>query len=162
MCNNGKNFLKPTDVEFGPSDLAPLDIVATNSDAYTYYAWDEEENVVTATTSGFTYCGTGGNNPPHQFDACPNLFPLVVQEVDINQFLTPDEFGWILFVWPASNYEGSEFAPPTPDYYQTWMGARHSNESHHADFLPGMPVANFNCFSDQVLPKLGFDIPESR
>jgi hypothetical protein len=66
--------------------------------------------------------------------------------------------GWMLFVWPASNYHNLQAAPSSPDYYQTWMGVRHGIDQFGATMaLDGAAVGNFNCFSDQALPDLGIN-----
>ncbi len=45
------SYEKPYDLEAtGASAVAPDELIATNCLAYTYYAWDEDENVVTVTT----------------------------------------------------------------------------------------------------------------
>jgi len=88
-------------------------LIANNCLAYTYYAWDEEEGVTSTTDNPWSQ--PGGER------IVPNLLPLETQEVSVNEFTLPDEFGWMLFVWPASNFDvpGGD---PIPDYYQTWMG----------------------------------------
>jgi len=114
---------------------------------YTYYAWDEDEMVVTSLP---------GPPPPV---LGPNLLPLGTQEIPVDELNLAASSGWLLFVWPSSNYNLSG-APPEPDYYQTWMGARHdiiTATGTASTAMDGIVAANFNCFSDQVLPELGID-----
>jgi hypothetical protein len=112
--------------------------------AYTYYAWDDDEGVVTATPG-----------PPSPWPG-PNLLPLETQEVPVSELNLAASSGWMLFVWPASNYYNLSGAPASPDYYQTWMGVRH--EIDQASTAADAVVAgNFNCFSDQTLPNLGIN-----
>jgi hypothetical protein len=84
-----------------PND-AVVGYAARDCEAYTYYAWDDDENVV-----------IGGPAVPYQ----PNLLPLAVQEVSVDEFQVPDEHGWMLFQWPSTNtnYE--------PNHYQAWMAS---------------------------------------
>jgi hypothetical protein len=123
---------------------------ARNCLAYTYYAWDEEENVTT--TSTMPWSMPGGES------VVLNLLPLETQEVAVSQFNILDGNGWMLFVWPASNW-----IPPYPtdytnfDFYQTWMGVKHVKEGDYSAFIPGAVMANFNCFADQILPGLGWN-----
>jgi hypothetical protein len=86
----------------------------------------------------------------------PNLIPLETQEVPVEQFDTPGAYGWMLFVWPASNYVGTG-AGLEDDYYQTWMGVRYNAYGVWSAARDGAVMANFNCFSDQQLPNLGID-----
>ena len=132
----------------GTVKVSPDTLVASNCHAYTYYAWDEDEMVTSVTTVPWSM--PGGES------VIPNLIPLETQEVPIDQFDTPGAFGWMLFVWPASNY------PPATadmtyfdDYYQTWMGVRYNAHTEWSAAMDGAVMANFNCYSDQVLPNLG-------
>ncbi len=87
--------------------------------AYTYYSWDEDENVA-----------AGGIEP--------NLLPLVTQEVPADQFALVDQEGWMLFLWPRSNTtEG--------DLYQTWMEVRYDAWGTYSMVTPGVAVRSFNC-----------------
>ncbi len=70
--------------------------MASNCHAYTYYAWDEDEMVTTVASVPWSQPGGGS--------VIPNLIPLETQEVPVDEFNTPGAFGWMLFVWPASNY----------------------------------------------------------
>ncbi len=132
------------------SDETPSELWAKNCLAYTYYAWDEEENVTT--TSTMPWSMPGGET------VILNLLPLETQEVAVDQFNILDGSGWMLFVWPFSNWNVP--IPPTFDdfdFYQTWMGVKYVKEGDYSAFIPGAVMANFNCFSDQVLPYLGWN-----
>ena len=127
------------DLAILPDGAAPTSLIATNCGAYTFYAWDEEENVVTGSWLSSSDW---------------NMLPLASQEVPVDTFTMPERKGWMLFVWPPANYSGDE-APTPPDHYQTWMGVANDAWSPHATFHDGIPVGNANCFPDQVLPQLG-------
>ena len=125
---------------------SPDELFASNCHAYTYYAWDEDEMVIAAPT------------PPWSDSAIPNFLPLDTQEVPVDQFDTPGAFGWMLFVWPASNYDQNHPLVPSPlDYYQTWMGVRYNANGVWSAARNAWLTGNFNCFSDQILPNLGTD-----
>ena len=87
----------------------------------------------------------------------PNLIPLETQEIPVEQFDTPGEYGWMLFVWPASNYPPALTNEDPDDFYQTWMGVRYNAFTQWSAAMDGAVMANFNCFSDQVLPNLGIN-----
>ena len=87
----------------------PDDLYANSCIPYTYYAWDEDEGVN----------ASEGGTPPPWSEAVPgaepipvpNLLPLETQEVDAEEFFLVGDpaagaFGWMLFVWPRSNYDG--------------------------------------------------------
>jgi len=131
----------------GAVAVSPDALVASNCHAYTYYAWDEDENVTTVSTVPWSM--PGGES------VIPNLIPLETQEVPIDQFDTPGTFGWMLFVWPASNYPPGAPLDNFDDFYQTWMGVKYSAADQWSAAMDGAVMANFNCFSDQVLPNLG-------
>jgi len=137
------------DLDFDPYNESPDEFVATNCWAYTYYAWDDEENVNSTTTNPWSQPGGEA--------VIPNLLPLETQEVDIEQFNTVDEFGWMLFVWPNSNVDAIVGADPTVDFYQTWMGVKYTAYGDYSAAMSGLVMANYNCFSQQVLPNLGVD-----
>jgi hypothetical protein len=75
--------------------------------AYMYYAWDEDEHVITRWSS----CGPG----PCYYDVDPNLFPFVTQLVPLtnSNFDLPASAGWVLLLLPSS-YVGFT-QDPTPD-----------------------------------------------
>jgi hypothetical protein len=136
--------LRTVDLERVGDNLTPSSLVASNCHAYTYYAWDEDEMVTTVTTVPWSQPGGGS--------VVPNLLPLETQAVPVDQFDTPGAFGWMLFVWPASNYP----AGGTPDdFYQTWMGVRYNAYTQWSAAMDAAVMGNFNCFSDQILPNLG-------
>lgn len=124
------------------------EMIANNCLAYTYYAWDEEENVTS--TSDNPWSQPGGER------IVPNLLPLETQEVNVNEFTLPDAYGWMLFVWPASNYDVPG-AGVIPDYYQTWMGVKYQAFGQYSAATSAVTMANYNCFDDQVLPNLGIN-----
>jgi len=134
----------------GAVEVSPDGLVASNCHAYTYYAWDEDENVTTVTTVPWSM--PGGES------VIPNLIPLETQEIPLDQFDTPGAFGWMLFVWPASNYPGDpETYTNFDDYYQTWMGVRYTAAGQWSAAMDAAVMANWNCFSDQYLPNLGIN-----
>jgi len=108
--------------------------------AYTYYAWDEDEDVITVDENPWSF--------PGEPELRPNLIPLETQEVSVDQFNTPGPFGWMLFIWPPSNFA------PTDDMYQTWMGVKYVYYDYSM-FHTGAVMANWICFPTQVLPNLG-------
>jgi hypothetical protein len=132
------------DLVLDDPDESPNEMWALNCLAYTYYAWDEEENVTTTATMPWSM--PGGES------VVLNLLPLETQEVSASQFNILDEFGWFLFVWPPSNFYPDG---PAPDWYQTWMGVKYSTATDYSAAREGAVMANYNCFSDQVLPQLG-------
>jgi len=87
------------------SELSGLDTVE-DCGHYMYYAWDEDEHVV---TRGCSDCmGT--------FDFDPNLFPYRTQLVplDVANFDLPASSGWILLLLPPSYAGFSEDPTPGP------------------------------------------------
>ena len=121
-------------------------MVASNCQAYTYYAWDEDEMVTVV------------YSPPSPWEPVPNHLPLATQEVPVDQFDVPGPFGWMLFVWPPSNYDlNHPVFPDPPDYYQTWMGVKYNAYGVWSAARNAWVSGNFNCFSDQILPNLGTD-----
>ncbi len=126
----------------------PSALYANSCIPYTYYAWDEDEQVNSFSSSEDPW--SGGLEDPIR--PVPNLLPLETQEVDVSQFFLVgqadgDAFGWLMFVWPASNgYQG--------DLYQTWMGVKYSGFGDYTAGLSGAVLANFNCDRSQVLPGL--------
>ena len=130
----------------GAVSVSPDTLIASNCHAYTYYAWDEDEMVTSVTTVPWSMPGGEA--------VIPNLIPLETQQVPVEQFDTPGAFGWMLFVWPASNYVNAG-AGQQDDFYQTWMGVRYNAFGDWSAAMDGAVMGNFNCFSDQVLPNLG-------
>ena len=132
----------------GAVKVSPDALVASNCHAYTYYAWDEDEMVTQVSTVPWSM--PGGES------VIPNLIPLETQEIPVDQFDTPGAFGWMLFVWPASNYVGTGTGLQD-DFYQTWMGVKYNAADQWSAAMDAAVMGNFNCFSDQVLPNLGID-----
>ena len=136
----------------------PAEIWANSCYAYTYYAWDEDENV-NSVGPGFIPPWSGVEDPDPI--PVPNLLPLETQEVDANEFFlvgtSGDYFGWLMFIWPQSNATGT-----TPgaldDYYQTWMGVKYAAFGQYTAALSGAVMANYNCDSGQTLPLLGLQL----
>jgi hypothetical protein len=125
-------------------DESPNEMWARNCVAYTYYVWDENENV--SSTSLNPWSMPGGES------VILNLLPLETQEVMADQFNILDAYGWFLFIWPPSNF----YPGGTPeDWYQTYMGVQYTKAGEYSSFRTGHVMANFNCFEDQVLPQLG-------
>jgi hypothetical protein len=136
--------------DFGNITTAgPDELYASACIPYTYYVWDEDENVNSFTSEEDPWSG----GPESPIRPVPNLLPLETQEVDISQFFLVDaadgeSFGWMLFVWPQSN--GSD-----ADWYQTWMGVKYSGFGDYTAAMSGAVLANYNCDQTQVLPQLG-------
>lgn len=107
--------------------------------AYTYYAWDEDEDVITVDENPWSF--------PGEPEVRPNLIPIETQEVSIDQFNTVGPFGWMLFIWPPANGEDI-------DVYQTWMGVKYVYFDYSM-FHSGAVMSNWICFPTQVLPNLG-------
>ena len=134
------------------SSAGPDELYASACVPYTYYAWDEDENVNSVSSDEDPWSGTEDPIRP-----VPNLLPLETQEVDISQFFIvradPDDefFGWLLFVWPGSNNADVNDV----DWYQTWVGAKYSGFGNYTAALTGAVMANYNCDQTQVLPDLG-------
>jgi len=114
-------------VEVRPADDPhPLEgLAAEDCWAYTYYAWDEDENVVYSQ----------GVPPLYQ----PNLLPLMVQEVAVDELDVPAGDGWMLFLWPGSNLLDSQRV------YQVWMGVRHRLHGGDTAAAGGVVLGNGNC-----------------
>ena len=106
--------------------------------------------VTTVTTVPWSGGSTSGQ-------VIPNLIPLETQEVPIDQFDAPGAFGWMLFVWPASNYPAGPTIGSNDfyDYFQTWMGVKYNAAGQWSAAMDAAVMANYNCFSDQILPNLG-------
>ncbi|MCD4748779.1 MAG: hypothetical protein K8R59_05335, partial [Thermoanaerobaculales bacterium] len=140
------------DLHLNSRDHNVSSMVASNCLAYTYYAWDEEENVTTSSDNPWS-------QPGGEY-IVPNLLPLETQEVDVNEFTLPrEDNGWMLFVWPASNFYNANgvMEQYMPDMYQTWMGVRYTAYGVFTEGISGVVMANYNCFCGQVLPQLGIN-----
>jgi hypothetical protein len=125
--------------------LPPDALISLNCVAYTVYAWDDDEAVLSAESRD------PWSRPGTAAVVVENLLPLETQEVDAEQFSTVDTSGWFLFVWPWSNLQD----PTIALHYQTWMGVKYTAEGLYSGFRPGAVMANYNCFDDQILPDLG-------
>jgi hypothetical protein len=133
----------------------PDELYANSCIPYTYYAWDEDEGV-NAVGPGFTPPWSGG--PTDEPIPVPNLLPLETQQVDAEEFFLVGDpaagaFGWMLFIWPRSNWDGVN--PTLVDYYQTWMGVKYAMFGTYTAGLEGAVMGNFNCFTGDQLPQLG-------
>jgi hypothetical protein len=139
------------DLYINPADQTVSTFWASNCLAYTYYAWDEDEDVLTTTGTPWSQPGVGF--------IVANLLPLETQEVDVDEFELPGDYGWMLFVWPLSNYFDSQgqLEDGGTDLYQTWMGVKYQAFGTYSAGMTATVMANYNCFSDQVLPNLGID-----
>jgi hypothetical protein len=127
------------------SKAGPATLYANACIPYTYWAWDEQENVNSVTSDEDPWSGTETPIRP-----VPNLLPLETQEVEASQFFLVgqsdgDAFGWLLFAWPGSN--GS-----TSDLYQTWMGVKYSGFGDYTAALSGAVMANYNCNVNETVP----------
>ena len=151
-------------VDLYSSDLAapitgpnPAELWSDSCIPYTYYAWDEDENV-NSVGPGLVPPWSGG--PIVEPIPVPNLLPLETQEVDAEEFFLvgdPSEgaFGWMLFIWPLSNWDSTNPADIDYDQYQTWMGVKYAAFGQYTAGLSGAVMANYNCNPSQTLPLLG-------
>jgi hypothetical protein len=119
--------------------------------AYTYFAWDEDENVGFTTGVPWSFPGI------EQYR--PNLLPLETQEVNVDQFNMVDMSGWVMFLWPASNFFSAQDAWDEYDWYQTWMGVKYAAYGVYSAAMDAAVIANHNCFAAQVYPGLGINYP---
>ena len=133
----------------------PASLYSNSCVPYTYYAWDEDENV-NAVGPGFEPPWSGG--PSDQPIPVPNLFPLETQEVAIDEFFVVKDtagnaFGWMMVIWGGSNTNATtDFQL---DDYQSWMGVKYAAFGQYTAGLSGAVLANYNCDVNQVLPGLG-------
>ena len=132
------------DLSDGSYAVDPAELYANSCTPYTYYSWDEDENIV-GVTGGFIPPWSGEDPQPLPQ---PNLFPLETQEVDARQFYLvgdPDlAFGWMLFIWPRSN-TGDNLTENTSDQYQTWMGVKYKAFGNSSVAFSALQIANWNC-----------------
>lgn len=129
--------------------------------AYLYYAWDDDEHVI---TRGVT-CPI---SPCQGADIDPNEFPFETQMVPITttNFDLPGTSGWMLLVFPPSydQYFWQTNGDPTPNLtllnrlYQAWVGTRIEYGTYSMG-LEAATMANAHCFPDQRLPWLGINYP---
>ena len=129
------------DLSNGSYSVAPDELFANACTPYTYYSWDEDENVV-GVSGGFIPPWSGEDPQPLPQ---PNLFPLETQEVDARQFYLVGDFdlafGWMMFIWPRSNTE----AVAVSDQYQTWMGVKYQAFGNSSVAFSALQMANYNC-----------------
>jgi len=156
------NQAKAQDLNNGTYSLppAPDDFFANSCTPYTYYAWDEDENVISV-EGGFVPPWSGEEGEPLPI---PNLFPLETQEVDADQFFLVDldadgtTFGWLMFIWPRSNT--TDFFGTTgavSDQYQTWMGVKYQAFGNSSAAFSGAVLGNYNCFGTiSSIPVINF------
>jgi hypothetical protein len=139
------------------------DLLTWNDDvldcgSYVYYAWDEDEHVVTrGQVCPVSPCFGG--------DIDPNEFPFETQLVALNtaHFDLPAQAGWMLLVFPPSYDAGFWTAngDPTPNLtllnrnYQAWVATRLEFGGMYSAGLEAATMANAHCFPDQILPNLG-------
>jgi hypothetical protein len=153
------------DTDTGPGGTIgsanPSSLFANSCIPYTYYAWDDDENVNSVNPGGGSRWSDGDLTDPIPV---PNLFPLETQEVPIDEFFVVGDafgnaFGWMMVIWPLSNWNGMN--PDLSDYdlYQTWMSVKHMAFGRFTTAMQGMVLANFNCDSSQTLPQLAIDLP---
>jgi hypothetical protein len=134
------------DLDDGSYTVDPATLYANSCTPYTYYAWDEDENVISV-TGGFIPPWSGEDPQPLPQ---PNLFPLETQEVPARQFYLvgdPDvAFGWLLFIWPRSNTTNAFLGTgAVSDQYQTWMGVKYQAFGNSSVAFSGNQIANYNC-----------------
>jgi hypothetical protein len=138
----------------GISGPSPAELWSESCIPYTYYAWDEDENV-NSVRDVPPWSGTTDEPVP-----VPNLFPLETQEVGIDEFFVVENaagnyFGWMMVIWSRSNQATPDPATPDMDAYQSWMGVKYAAFGQYTAGLSGAVLANYNCDSTQVLPTLG-------
>jgi hypothetical protein len=134
------------DLSNGSYLVGPSELFANSCTPYTYYAWDEDENVISV-SGGFVPPWSGEDPQPLPQ---PNLFPLETQEVPARQFYLVGEpnvaFGWMLFVWPRSNtVNPAGTVGAVSDQYQTWMGVKYQAFGNSSAAFSANQIANYNC-----------------
>jgi len=134
---------RPVDLVFEEGRL-----MARDCTSYTYYAWDEHGTTTMADVGGCM-------GPPPDWWGKWNLVPLMTQEFVVDYLDLADTNGWVLFIWPPSNWAGAD--APLPDVFQTWMSVRYAAGQTASAGLDAVVAANASCYPDQVLPGLGVD-----
>ena len=134
------------DLSNGSYTVGPDELYANSCTPYTYYSWDEDENIV-GVSGGFIPPWSGEDPQPLPQ---PNLFPLETQEVPARQFYLVGEpdlaFGWMLFIWPRSNTVNAAGATGVDsDQYQTWMGVKYQAFGNSSSAFGALQMANYNC-----------------
>jgi len=162
-ATNASFFGRIVDLSDGSYGVGPSELYSNSCTPYTYYSWDEDENIV-GVQGGFVPPWSGEDPQPLPQ---PNLFPLETQEVDARQFYLVGDpgvaFGWMLFVWPRSN-TGSNTDDNVSDQYQTWMGVKYQAFGNSSVAFSANQIANYNCLAagtgGPVLPFLANRISE--
>jgi hypothetical protein len=113
-----------------------FEMAARDCLAYTYYAWDDDETVVS---------GAGWD---------PNLMPLVTQEVSIDQLVLPDSSGWILLAWPHTNTTAA-------DLHQAWVTVKTVAFGDYSTAQPAAMIDNANCRWGSEILRSGFERGDS-
>lgn len=128
---------------------------------YAYYAWDEEEHVLTSTGGcDVSPCAT----TPGEI----NQLPLEIQEVDMDNFNLPKSymtFGWALFAFLGSNtlYLSIPFgfSTPVPNTFgtQAWIEVLYTAGGRYSVDLNAAVLGNFLCDGLSVTwaPRSGID-----
>ncbi len=113
---------------------------------YIYYAFDENENA-----------SARGGGGPSGFDiAEPNVIPFETQAAPINATNwdgIPASNGWMLLVFDPSLNPPRTAATTT---HQAWVAVRYLLGGY-STATEAAVIANVNCFSDQILPRLGIN-----
>jgi hypothetical protein len=149
------------DLSDGSYGVGPSELYANSCTPYTYYAWDDDENVNSIGAGSGSYWSDGGASEPIPV---PNLFPLETQEVPIDEFfIVGDDFGnaygWMMFIWPRSNSaDSSGVSGLESDQYQTWMSVKYKAFGRFTAAMQGQVIANYNCDAAQTLPGLGIGL----
>jgi len=139
------------------SGAGPAALYANTCIPYTYYAWDEDENV-NRVTPGFVPPWSGTSDPDPEPVA--NLFPLETQEVPVSDFYivqadADTAFGWMMVIWPLSNWDGANPDALDYDQYQTYMSVKYFSFGQYTAGLEAAVMGNYNCNPSHVLPGLG-------
>ena len=141
-------------------DAGPSALYANTCIPYTYYAWDEDENV-NRVTAGFVPPWSGSDDPDPEPIA--NLFPLETQEVPVSEFFIVQAsadvaFGWMMVIWPLSNWDGVNPGALLYDQYQTYMSVKYANFGTYTAGLEAAVMGNYNCDAGDVLPSLAIGL----
>jgi len=104
-------------------------MVALDCLAYTYYAWDDDENVVAAASS--------------------QPAPLTNPEISVDYLSLPDSSGWVQLLWRA----------PTPGRStSTVLGGRQVGAyGVYSGAASAAVLGNFNCRTGSELFRSGFE-----
>lgn len=161
--NNGL-IVDLDDTDTGPggtiSGPGPSTLYSNTCIPYTYYAWDEDENV-NSVSAGFIPPWSGGEDPDPV--PVPNLFPLETQEVPLSEFFVVEDaggnkFGWMMVIWPRSNTTFGATVGYDIDQYQTWMGVKYAAFGNYTAGLEAAVLGNYNCNATDQLPRLAIGL----